>query len=409
MRFTFRLFLRLNSNGPLGHEHESSDGLDKDQAHDSKLFGEENLHQDEESEKDDRFSRHGSNGGGVEEEAEVLGMTLPTLKSGGKLEKGKKAATSDWDIRETEESPVLLGEAPASEDASPTLLHITQGRVGKRPRNGFGGLDAFYDVPDHMSKGANSVEGPCFTEPEEALHSVDPYIIAPDEQPLTEDAVPKDSVTEEEGTPEAVLEATQTEQIIQGSGDAETHPLNRCGKISNNLDDSYEPTPESNVPGVHDNPPQDFERLVSTPEPAVSAVRDDGFLPSPSAPSSIVPSIVEAAAPKAPEDHHHTIALKILSGTTVLRFVVFIRACTRTAILNEARIYCMQRAQEDDDHQNLGALLANNGWDLAFVSLRMYGCDEMDMSTYKVENLSSLIRTVEKTDIPRFTLRICEI
>ena len=33
----------------------------------------------------------------------------------------------------------------------------------------------------------------------------------------------------------------------------------------------------------------------------------------------------------------------------------------------------------------------------------------MDLSTYNVENLSSLVRTIEKTGIPRFTLRISEI
>jgi len=41
------------------------------------------------------------------------------------------------------------------------------------------------------------------------------------------------------------------------------------------------------------------------------------------------------------------------------------------------------------------------------MSLQMYGYD-MDLSTYKVENLSSLVRAIEKTGIPRFTLRISE-
>ena len=127
------------------------------------------------------------------------------------------------------------------------------------------------------------------------------------------------------------------------------------------------------------------------------------FDPSPpSAPSSIMTSVLEAAASAAPTEESHTI--KILNGGKILRSVVFIKACTRKAVLNEAKAYCLRRAQDDP---TLGTLLAN-GYDLALVSLKMYGYD-MDLSTYKVENLSSLVRTIEKTGIPRFTLRICEI
>ena len=126
--------------------------------------------------------------------------------------------------------------------------------------------------------------------------------------------------------------------------------------------------------------------------------------PPPSAPLSTVPSVLEAASLEAPRKDSHTITLKILNGSKVLRSIAFIRACTQTAILNEARAYCVKRAQDD---QIFGRLLAK-GWDLALVSLKMYGYD-MDLSTYKVENLSSLVRTVEKTGIPRFTLRISGI
>jgi hypothetical protein len=271
--------------------------------------------------------------------------------------------------------------------------------------------------PWHNSKGGSveeeaiSVQKPCFTEPEDAFPSDNPYIIAPGEQPSVEDTFPanevfpkEDPMKEDEVAPEATLEASQAERIIQGFNDAEKRPLNQYKKVTYDLDDPCEPSSESDVAPIRNAPAEDLELLVPPPGPALSPGRDPDFHPPPpSAPSSIVTSVTEAAAPEAPEDSH-TITLEILNGSKVLRSVVFIRACTRTAILNEARRYCVKCAQDDE---SLGTLLAN-GCVLAFISLRMYGCD-MDLSTYKVENLSSLVRTIEKTGIPRFTLRISEI
>lgn len=155
---------------------------------------------------------------------------------------------------------------------------------------------------------------------------------------------------------------------------------------------------------MHNAPAEDAECLVPPPRP-LSGVRDDfDFHPPPLAPSSTVTSVLEAAAQGAPTEDSHTITLRILNGSKVLRSLVFIRACTRTAILNEARAYCVKCAQDD---QCLGTLLAKE-YDLALISLSMYGYD-MDLSTYKVENLSSLVRAVEKISIPRFTLRISEL
>ena len=155
---------------------------------------------------------------------------------------------------------------------------------------------------------------------------------------------------------------------------------------------------------MHNAPAEDAECLVPPPRP-LSGVRDDfDFHPPPLAPSSTVTSVLEAAAPGAPTEDSYTITLRILNGSKVLRSLVFIRACTRTAILNEARAYCVKYVQ---DNQCLGILLAKE-YDLALISLSMYGYD-MDLSTYKVENLSSLVRAVEKISIPRFTLRISEL
>jgi hypothetical protein len=107
---------------------------------------------------------------------------------------------------------------------------------------------------------------------------------------------------------------------------------------------------------MHNTPAKDFEFLVPPPGSAVSAVRDTDFRPPPpSAPSFIVASVTAAAAPKAPEDSH-TITLKILNGSKVLGYVVFFRACTPMAILNETRTYCVECARDD---QSLGTPLAN--------------------------------------------------
>lgn len=350
--------------------------MDEDQTHNTKVFGEEKPVQDKELEKDS---------GGVFEEEPVLEMALPTLRLRGK---------------------------PG--DASPPII---RGKDLEQSQNKPLELDALPDVPDHMAKEAISVEELCFTESKETLHSVDSCISAPDEQPLTEDAllvydaVPKGDfiVEEEEATPTAALEASPAEQVIQDSGEVGKGPFNHYGKIANDLDDLYEPTAESKHITAHDHPPKDFKFPISPSGPSMSTVRRNTFHPvPPSAPSStsLVTAKIEAvAAPKALEDSH-TITLKILSNSQVLRSVVWIRACTRTAILNEARSYCMKCAQ--DDPSLLGTPLLANGWDLAIVSLRMYDC-EMDMSTYKVENLSSLVRTIEKTGIPMFTLRILEV
>lgn len=333
----------------------------------------------------------------------------------GKKKKVKKAAASSWDNLAAEEAPVLMDETPASEDASPDPLHITHDMDGEWPRNGAWNLGATSDVPaepHNVAEEAIPLEEPCFAAPEGASLTDEPYIITPEREALPEDGFPakeaasKEDPMEKEQVPlKATMETSQAELIIEGFDDAEEHPLSQHDNTLHDLYDPYGPKPEPDVAPMHSAPAEDAEFLVPPPRPALSAVHTKfGFhSPPPSAPSSIVTSVLEAAAPEAPTEDSHTITLKILNGSKVLRSIVFIRACTRTAILTEARAYCVKCAQDD---QSLGTLLAN-GCDLALVSLKMYGCD-MDLSTYKVENLSSLVRTIEKTGIPRFTLRISE-
>ena len=337
-----QLFLYLFLTITLEAEQKLPERTNKAQACDHSPLGEEKSHQEEESKKDTRSLWHDNNGGGVEEEPEVSEWTLSPLRSKDKMKK-EKATASDRGSPKSEEAAVLLEEVSAAEEASPAPQHFTQDMGWELPRLEAWNFGTAKDVPaePHTAAGeAIPAEEPCFAAPEGASHTGEPYNIVPKEESISEDTLPVREAVSKEDS--------QAEAIIEDYFD-DCHP------------------------------------------PAL-------------APSSIVTSVLEAAAPGAPTEDSHTITLKILNGSKVLRSIVFVRDCTRTAILNEAKAYCVKCAQDD---QRLGTLLAKE-YDLAFISLKMYGY-EMDLSTYKVENLSSLVRAVEKTSIPRFTLRISEL
>ena len=329
--------------------------------------------------------------------------------------KGKKAAALGWNISAAEQAPVLMADALASEDAPSTILHLTHNLGGEWPRYG---ARNFVTTSDVAVEPHNAVEEAI---PAETSPTDEPYIIAPEEDPLPEDSLPEDSLPAEEeafstenpigsekAAPQATLEASQAKPIVEGFDSAKKHTLDQHDSFPNDVDDPYEPTPKPDIASVHSAPAEGAESLVPPPTPDLCAVRDksDDHSPPPSAPSSsVAASVLETAVPEAPtEEDGHTITLKILNGSTVLRAMVFIKVCTRTAILHEARAYYMKWAQDD---QILGTQRAK-GCDLALMSLSMYGYD-VDLSTYKVENLSFLLGAIEKTGIPSFTLRVSEI
>ncbi len=392
--FTSHLFLYLFLTILLEHEQKLPERTNKAQACDQSPLGEEKSHQGEELKEDTRPLWHDNNGGGVEEEPEVSELTLSPLRSKGKMKIEKKAAASGWGIPTTEEAAVLVDGISASEEASPAPEHYTQD-MGLKWNFG-----TTKDVPaePHTAAGeAIPAEEPCFAAPEGAFHTDEPYNIVPEEEPIPEDAFPvREAVSNED---------SQAEAIIEVFDDAEEHGLNQHDKVPYELYDPYDLTSGLDVAPMHNAPAEDAEFLIPPPRPALSTVCDDFDIHSPPlASSSTVTSVLEAGAPGAPTEDSHTITLKILSGSKVLRSIAFIRACTRTAILNEAKAYCVKRAQDD---QCLGTLLAKE-YDLALISLKIHGYD-MDLSTYEVESLSSLVRAVEKTSIPRFTLRITEL
>lgn len=332
-----------------------------------------------------------------------------------KKKKVKKAAASSWDILAAEEAPVLMDKAPASEDTSLAPVHITHDTDGEWPRNGAWNSGATSDVPaePHIAaEEAIPAEEPCLVAPEGASLTDESYIGPPEGEQLPEDASPaeeavseEDPMEKEQVPPKATSEASQAELVVEDFNDVEEHHLNQHDNIPHDSYNPYGLSPEPVVAPMHNAPAEDAEFLLPPSGPTHNAVRNElGFHSPPSAPSPIVTSVLETAASEAPMEDGHTIMLKILNGSKVLRSIIFVRGCTQTAILTEARAYCVKRAQDD---QSLGTLLAN-GCNLALVSLEMYGSD-MDLSTYQVEDLSSLVRAVEKTGIPRFTLRISEI
>ena len=107
------------------------------------------------------------------------------------------------------------------------------------------------------------------------------------------------------------------------------------------------------------------EFLVSSPRPALCAVRDksDYHSPPPSAPSSTATSVLETAAPEAPTEYGHTITLKILNGSKVLRAIVFLRQpWTRRLRSSDLRSSASNKLQAVLDPSTLKMRLFQRNW-----------------------------------------------
>lgn len=340
---------------------------------------------------------------------------FPTLKSRRQNQTGKKTATYSWDIPALEEAPFVVDEAPASETASPFPVHAKNTGWGW-PRHGAWGLVATSTVaaePLSAREEPIATDEPCITALAEASPREEPYVSAPEEKSLPEDDSPAEEaipdqelVATEKAASEASLETPQAEPIVESFNSAEEDVLPNYDNIRHQSEDPCEPTPEPDVAPMYSVTAEAIECDVPHPSAAVSARRDSGDFHShpPSVPSSTKTSVLDAAAPEVPTKDSHLIALKILNGSKVFRAIVVIKECTRTAILNQARVYCTGCAE---DNQSLGKLLPKR-WDLALLSLKIYGSDT-DLSTYEVEDLFPLVKVVEKTGIPTFTLQIFEV
>ncbi|KAL8822446.1 MAG: hypothetical protein Q9191_006820 [Dirinaria sp. TL-2023a] len=399
----------------LEHEPRLGEGMPETEACDQSPLGEEEPLLAEYTEKDTPPSWHDNHGNGVEEDLHVSVSTFPMLKSKGKMkEETKAAAPGWWGIPAAEEAPVIIDEASVVEEASPAPKNSTDNLGWNWPRYqvwNFGATSEAPVQPHTVAEDAVTAEKACYAAPEEESDIDKPYNFLPEEKPIPEltfaaqEAVSnKDSMGTEKLDPDTTLEISQDEVVIEEPEDAEEPPFNQRDDISHGLDDPCGVKSGLDAVLTADAPAEDAESFASPLEPPLDAVSHDvEFHPPPLAPSSTVTSVLEAAAPEVQMEDGHTVTLKIRNGSKLFRSIVLVRACTRKAILEEARVYCMKRAQDD---QSLATLLAR-GYELTLMSLKMYGYD-MDLSTYKVENLSSLVRTAEKTGIPRFTLRISE-
>ncbi|KAL8990380.1 MAG: hypothetical protein Q9177_000955 [Variospora cf. flavescens] len=425
-------------------EAEPSAGINEALANDQSPPSEEEPAQAESPDEYARSPCHNEFGGKFEERAEVTELDSPNPRSRGKKKKGKKAATYGWAIPVPEEAPSLVDEASASADASPAPIHDTHNMIGgwhpyeARNFSATGGLAAEpYSAPEEAVPAEEPcfpagepcspagepcspaeepcvlAEEPCFDVPAEVSPRDEPCIIAPEEEPLPEDvslgegaSCEKDLMGTENAALVATLEIPEVEPVSESIDRAEEDTVTEHHKAAHDFDEPCEPPPEPDVAPIYGAPAENIELLVHHPRRPVWARRGTCASPSPppTLPSPTIVSVLEDAAPEPPTRDSHTITLKIVNGSKIFRTIISVQDCTRTAILDEARAYCVRRAESNI---TFGKSLPKK-WELALVSLKMYGYDT-DLSTYKVENLSSLVRTVEKTGIPRFTLQISEV
>ena len=333
--------------------------------------------------------RSGSSREIAELETEVPEPVSPIPKS--KKKKGKRGRKGTpkpiWDSA-CEDAPP---PAPPA-DSSPGIICVTQGKDLPWPLSNNWRLRPDADLPEAPPEPAE--EAPLVEEPSPV-----------DEAQPIEDPSPAEEETFDGNESPAI---DSDDDIVFQDGDV---------NLTRDEDVTVETLVEAPQAGQNTHDSDGFYHAQSDHEAFLMPSAPDpktafGLLPSetelqvppPSPPpaSATATSVLEATAPSAPTEDSHTVTLKILTdrGET-LRCIVFITACTRTAILNEARGYC----EKDKRLEKLVSVGGDESSEIKLCSLKMYGYD-MDLSSYKVENLSSLVRTAEKTGIPRFTLRL---
>ena len=354
-------------------------------------------------------SRRHKSGGGADKILKVLKPVSPYERSKEEMHNGQKAITPGQVF------PTSRKASAADEThILRTSMQATHEADQERPRNGAWSLGATRTIPakahgdaEEAMPGAECHLG----APEAAFggvqHCVKPERTLSKDVVLAEQAISKEDLPEKDkAAQEETLEDLSAKTVIKGFDYLEEQISDQYDKSMQDLVNHYLPQPGSDVASRHNGPTKDAEFFASPPRSATSNVhRKCNVQPLlPPAQLSTGHSILEAAAPGAPIQDGHAVTLKIINGSEILRSIVFITASTRTAILDEAIAYYEKHVQ---DNQSSGMVMAKE-WDLNLVSLRLDGFD-MDMSTYEFENLSFLIETIAKTEIPRFTLRVVEI
>ncbi|KAL8676336.1 MAG: hypothetical protein Q9186_007142 [Xanthomendoza sp. 1 TL-2023] len=271
----------------------------------------------------------------------------------------------------------------------------------------------------------------CPTTPTEAEPRDEPYVVGKDDS-LQEIALPTERAALKENhigkdkDRQAIVETSQAESNNEGFDSIEER---EPGPNDENCHDSNGSTPEVGFASIQSSLAKAFESPMMPPKSALhvskNISKNKAHCPTPPSSEPSTPSIgtqaqmrqSEIAMPSrsgsptmiTPSDlssgpstkQSHLVTLEIFNGDEVFRSTVYIGAYTRTAILNEARAYFSKCARDGDQKFNGESRLAK-GRDFDLVSLNTDG-HHMDLSRYKLENLSSLVMGA---GIPKFTVRV---
>ncbi|KAL8858257.1 MAG: hypothetical protein Q9178_005269 [Gyalolechia marmorata] len=349
------------------------------------LHGESIPHQNLESAESDQRRCQDDGSGSDEDEPKVPNLTLSVSRS--KRQKGnwKRTTVSGWGLPAAEEAQHLEVEASDPEDTSFAAMNNSNNLKSEDIEHeackyAASSVAAEGDAPPE----AVSTDESCFTVPTGASFVTKHRTVASENDSWCDRALPIEAAKYKFYS----IEAAQDDQVLAEVSRAEA-------MIEDISEPAIIPTESALV--------KDEEIFASLwPPPPMedkSFTRPSSSLP----PTSTKPGIPRIADPDEPTIERHTISLKIYHGNKLYRLIVSIRDCTRAAILHEGRKCCLQRAR---DEPNFAELLTTS-WLLDLQSINMDG-HELDLTTYKVGNLSVLITKIEKTDIPCFTLRIVE-
>lgn len=168
---------------------------------------------------------------------------------------------------------------------------------------------------------------------------------------------------------------SRVEIIIENFDDEKEHYFNQHDNVSNNLNKackstSYESSlceliSNDNVASMSNSSIVNVELLISFSKFAFCVTRDEFDIPSSFLSRLMFQSmslfvtffVFETANLKMTSRNNHIITHKIFNDNQIFRVVVYVKIDNRINILNQARKYCMQRAQND---QNLKTILTKN-------------------------------------------------
>ncbi|KAL8777877.1 MAG: hypothetical protein Q9213_007669 [Squamulea squamosa] len=417
-----------NGDNSMDHEEESRTETNEAQAYNQTLLGEENLpghntvHQRLKLENSDNAACQDDDSSGDEATSKVSAPTPSAFRLTGHKEKGTTVA----DIRSYFPAPDKLkplgNENPPVEDPSPHAIEPTRSRASKESRNGTSDYTEIRNLsaePQNAPREAHPTVESYWNTFRENFSETEPLDVAPVNGTVpggtlrAEEAQPHEGSNNAQGpkkkddsTFQAMQEASEAEPDLESLDGSKRRTTKEQKDILSNSDNSCDAMPEHDDLSRINALGSDVESLKPFSALTLRDKTDDSGSPASSyiTSSSTVTSVQTATNLEEPPRDQHSISLKILHGAITLRPSVYNGACTRTAILAEAKACCLKRAQEN---QSFKDFLPRN-WDLALVSLRTDGY-KINLTKYEREDLAFAVRATGKPDIRRFTLRIYEV